>query len=219
VSDSGPGRSLADLRQRAGLLVARGAFVEACVVYEELRSLLASQFGETTEPVAKVIETMAGVARQGDDLASARRHFERAREIYAIIDPSRVPSLDTVLGNVDRVSVEELARRPVLTLTHHRPEHRAGGPRAVIAMVYDQIYIGRGIERVHLFIHSPMLSRIHARVLWRAPDAFVIEDCRSENGTLFEGQMIDRRVIRDADVYMLGGTERLTCRVVRSRNP
>jgi len=80
-------------------------------------------------------------------------------------------------------------------------------------MLFDQIYIGRGLDRAHLFIHSPMLSRIHARVIWDSTH-WGFEDCASENGTLFQGnRLVDRRAIEDGDEYMLGGTERLICRL------
>jgi hypothetical protein len=195
---------LGELRERARELVARGAFDDAGVVYEELREELVSRFGDVHLYVAEVIDTLAGTARHAGDLTTARRYFEQAREMYRSIDKARAGSLDHLLAHLDPLPAEELARRPALVLVHENEgrEH---------PMLYNQLYIGRGLERVHLLIHSSMLSRVHARVLWRAPDAFEMEDCRSENGTLFEGQPITRRLIGNGDVYLLGN-ERIMCR-------
>lgn len=192
--------SLSDLRQRAGKLVAMRAFADAIPIYLYLREALVERFGEENANVALVDETLGGVARAAGDLDLARRFFEAARGIHATVDPLRASSIDEVLRYLDPLPTEVLRERPSLRLEHDG---------AFYEVDRDVYFIGRGIERVHLYIHSDMLSRVHARVVWEN-GTFLFEDCRSENGTFFEERMLRTpHAIRDRDVFLAGGRVRL----------
>jgi hypothetical protein len=186
--------ALGELRQQAGALLARRAFAEALESYELLRAALVERFGEGHLHVAQADETLGGVARAAGQLARARSYFEAARAVLATVDPPRLSSIDHVLRHLDPLPAEVLRDRPVLRLEHEG---------ALYTMDRDVFFIGRGIERVHLYVPSAMLSRVHARVLWDG--AFMMEDCASENGTLHEGRPIrSPQAIRDGDVFLAG---------------
>ena len=199
--------SLSDLRSRAARLLAARAFAGALDVYLELRAALAERFGEGHVNVALVDETLGGVACAQGDTRLARRFFDAARAVQAKLDPRRASSIDEALLHLDPLPIEVLRARPCLRLEHE------GVPHLVDRDVY---FIGRGIERVHLYIHSDMLSRVHARVLWE-DGAYLFEDCRSENGTLFEGGLLRApHAIRDGDEFLAGGRVRLIARLAPS---
>jgi Nif-specific regulatory protein len=82
---------------------------------------------------------------------------------------------------------------------------RAGGP----------VTIGRDTAR-ELPIDDHLCSRLHARV-WCEGDQWLIEDCGSRNGTILNGQPIQRSVLDPGDVIRVG--ERLIVFVDESDVP
>jgi hypothetical protein len=117
-----------------------------------------------------------------------------------------VAQVDEILGGLARVSGARLAHLDPLdaaTLAG-RPRVRVDCAGASWSVERDVFYIGRGIESVHLYVPSPMLSRVHARILWSAAEGWLFEDCKSEDGSYFGGERVDRRPLRDGDAYALG---------------
>jgi DNA-binding NtrC family response regulator len=90
----------------------------------------------------------------------------------------------------------------------------AGGARYALTGV-DEVVIGRGERRgatrtraserrtLTLTLPSPVLSGRHARIA-RAPEGWVLEDLQSRNGTLVNGKLVERAVLRPGDLIDLG---------------
>lgn len=87
-----------------------------------------------------------------------------------------------------------------------------GGARYALAGV-DEVLIGRGDKRaatrtpgaatLTLTLPSPVLSGKHARIS-RTADGWVVEDLQSRNGTLVNGQLTTRAVLRTGDLIDVG---------------
>jgi pSer/pThr/pTyr-binding forkhead associated (FHA) protein len=75
----------------------------------------------------------------------------------------------------------------------------------VIPLVLRETLIGR-IDSNHLVLDLADVSRIHARVLLE-PEGVVLEDCGSSQGTLVNGDPIDRAVLKDGDMIQLGSAK------------
>ncbi|MEO1766230.1 FHA domain-containing protein [Thiobacter aerophilum] len=54
-----------------------------------------------------------------------------------------------------------------------------------------------------IVIDNLAVSGDHAIII-RTPDGWVIEDCGSTNGTLYQGEPITRRVLKDGDLFQIG---------------
>lgn len=91
-------------------------------------------------------------------------------------------------------------KSPHLVVRHDQEE-------VVIPLVLRETLIGR-IDSNHVVLTDPDVSRVHARILLE-PDGVVIEDCGSSEGTLVNGDPIDRAVLRDGDVLQLGSAKLL----------
>jgi DNA-binding NtrC family response regulator len=90
----------------------------------------------------------------------------------------------------------------------------AGGARYALEGV-DEIVIGRGSERaatletrdgvgrLALWLDSPLLSRLHAR-LRREPEGWLVEDGHSRNGSYLNGKRIARGRVGQEDVLEVG---------------
>lgn len=74
----------------------------------------------------------------------------------------------------------------------------------VVSLDRLPLTIGRD-PLVELVVPDEAISRRHAR-LARAPDGILLEDLGSRNGTVVNGERVDRRVLADGDRIMLGRT-------------
>jgi hypothetical protein len=92
----------------------------------------------------------------------------------------------------DRTIVQPARARLFLQLREHEP----------IEVVAERFLIGRG-NHCNLIIDSVRVSREHA-VLLSEGDGFVLEDQGSSNGTWLGTRRLQRHVISDGDVLMLG---------------
>lgn len=83
-----------------------------------------------------------------------------------------------------------------------RIERGTGAPRE-IALDLDELTIGRGLGN-DLHFGNPWLSRLHARIIRRAEEHFLV-DLGSRNGTYLNGQRISavERRLSDGDVIAL----------------
>jgi pSer/pThr/pTyr-binding forkhead associated (FHA) protein len=66
--------------------------------------------------------------------------------------------------------------------------------------------IGR-TARADFIVDAALVSRIHCRLTADRSDQLVVEDLGSTNGTLVNGQKIDRRVLRPGDRLTVGRVE------------
>ena len=65
--------------------------------------------------------------------------------------------------------------------------------------------VGRGAD-VDFVLSDTLASRRHVRLLQEG-DAWVAEDLGSRNGTVVNGQRVQRQEVKDGDVLRVGGTE------------
>ena len=64
----------------------------------------------------------------------------------------------------------------------------------------------RGCQSIDIQIDQQFVSRHHALIL-AGPNQTVIEDLRSTNGVLVNGQRLRRSVLADGDVILIGKTK------------
>lgn len=179
---------LGKLREAAARALVQLDLVEAMRGFLELRLRLVETFGEGAPSVSKVDQTLGGILRARGDHQAAREVFERAHRA----NPWTWHEM--VVEHLAPLEPEVLAMRPRLTVEF------AGRTYAV---ENDSFYMGRSIERVHMYIPDDHLSFVHCRVLWEA-DRWVFEDCASENGCYFEGARVQRRALTEGDAIALG---------------
>ena len=66
--------------------------------------------------------------------------------------------------------------------------------------------VGR-TARADFIVDAALISRLHCRLLADPSHQLVVEDLRSTNGTLVNGQRVDRSVLRPGDVVTIGRIE------------
>jgi pSer/pThr/pTyr-binding forkhead associated (FHA) protein len=71
--------------------------------------------------------------------------------------------------------------------------------------------VGRGAG-ADFIVDAALVSRIHCRLIAEASDQLVLEDLKSTNGTMVNGQRTDRAILRAGDTVTIG---RLTLTVSR----
>jgi pSer/pThr/pTyr-binding forkhead associated (FHA) protein len=69
----------------------------------------------------------------------------------------------------------------------------------------DRLVVGRGTD-ADLRINDPGVSRRHAELRLEAGDV-VVEDLGSTNGTLVDGERVDRRRLHDGATVRVGHTD------------
>lgn len=65
------------------------------------------------------------------------------------------------------------------------------------------LWIGRGSECAVQFRHDPKVSRQHCRIFGR-DGQLVVEDNRSTNSTLVNGDLVSERILTDGDIITVG---------------
>ena len=58
--------------------------------------------------------------------------------------------------------------------------------------------------RADFVVDTPLVSRVHCRFTLSEADELEVEDLGSTNGTLVNGQKIDKSVLRDGDTVTVG---------------
>ena len=58
--------------------------------------------------------------------------------------------------------------------------------------------------RADFIVDAALVSRVHCRLTAKAQDQLVVEDLGSTNGTLVNGQRVDRTILRTGDVLTVG---------------
>ena len=63
--------------------------------------------------------------------------------------------------------------------------------------------VGR-TARADFIVEAPLVSRLHCRLTADASDQLVVDDLGSTNGTLVNGERVDRAVLRTGDTLTVG---------------
>jgi len=131
--------------------------------------------------------------QQEDDLGTGRFRVRSraAAQVEAAPRPSRAPAPPTPTSRP----------RPQVVLEVNGTRHP----------VTDKVVVGRGTE-ADLRINDPGVSRRHAelRLEHGGPDggdALVVEDLGSTNGTLVDGERVERRTLHDGATVRVGHTD------------
>ena len=66
--------------------------------------------------------------------------------------------------------------------------------------------IGRA-PAADFIVDAPLISRVHCRLTADPSDQLIVEDLGSTNGTIVNGQRVDRCVLRAADRLLIGRLE------------
>ena len=74
--------------------------------------------------------------------------------------------------------------------------------------------VGR-TARADFIVEAPLVSRLHCRLTADASDQLVVDDLGSTNGTLVNGERVDRAVLRTGDTLTVG---RVTFTVATENN-
>lgn len=61
--------------------------------------------------------------------------------------------------------------------------------------------------RADFILDAPLVSRLHCRITADASDQLVVEDLGSTNGTLVNGERVDRAILRTGDRLTVGRVE------------
>ncbi len=70
----------------------------------------------------------------------------------------------------------------------------------------DKVFIGREDKKCQIILNDPEVSSVHA-VLSKTNSEITIEDHNSSNGTIVNGERINKAVITTGDVFIIGGTK------------
>jgi pSer/pThr/pTyr-binding forkhead associated (FHA) protein len=83
----------------------------------------------------------------------------------------------------------------------------SGEPPIVLRLTPGTVKtIGRTV-RADFIIDAPLISRLHCRLTADKTDQCLVEDLRSTNGILVNGERVDRAVLRSGDVLTIGRVE------------
>lgn len=58
--------------------------------------------------------------------------------------------------------------------------------------------------RADFILDAALVSRVHCRLTADKSDQLVVEDLRSTNGTLVNGERVDRQVLKPGDLVTIG---------------
>lgn len=66
--------------------------------------------------------------------------------------------------------------------------------------------VGR-IARADFMLDAPLVSRLHCRLTAEASDQLIVEDLDSTNGTIVNGNRVNRAVLQEGDRLTIGRVE------------
>ena len=66
--------------------------------------------------------------------------------------------------------------------------------------------VGR-TARADFVLVAPLVSRVHCRLTADPSDQLVVEDLKSTNGVIVNGERVDRAVLRTGDTLIVGRVE------------
>lgn len=69
----------------------------------------------------------------------------------------------------------------------------------------DEVFIGREPKKCQIILNDPEVSSVHA-VLKKTLSEVTLEDLNSSNGTILNGERINKAVISAGDEFVIGGT-------------
>lgn len=152
------------------------------------------------------------IPRKPDEAAALRSRI--ARQLGLSEKETELRALRELAASLEAQERKEPQAEPVA------PTERRGG-----SYLPQRLYLvldGRGmpIEVIDLpcvigsgrncavWINSPRIETRHVQIT-HSRDGWVLEDLKTEHGTLFGGRKINKRIIQDGDEYSLAGYLRL----------
>jgi len=188
----------ASLQQRnAELVAARTRADAAAATARERIATLEAEIQVQNEKLRE-LRTLSGT-REVELSAALRTEQQRNAEMDAARVQAEAASSVAMLGNIQH-NLEHLAGE--------EPAHllvRTDGETGIVHLLGKRTTIGRTPDN-DVQIDAKFISRRHA-VARRAGDNTVIEDRNSTNGTYVNGQLINRRTLKDGDLVTLGKAE------------
>ena len=73
------------------------------------------------------------------------------------------------------------------------------------SITLDEVFIGRDEEKCQIILNDPEVSSVHA-VLRKTKIDVIVEDLNSSNGTILNGERINRAHLSPGDEFVIGGT-------------
>lgn len=168
----------------------------------------AAKFGAFTRTLAGELSTfLTGHARENsyylaetphvdfvvhDDLKLGR--FRVSAELAFVAREAHVPEFEEDEESDQRAAA---AIGGLATITVGEAEHD-------VVLQGDELVIGR-LEECDICLSDAVASRRHAALI-KVEDGWVLQDLESTNGTLLNGQPVEREVLHDGDVIEIGVT-------------
>ena len=135
---------------------------------------------------------------QEDDLGTGRFRVRSraAAKVEAVPRPPRAPAPAAAAPSTPPAAPPPASRPPAEVVLE------VNGTRHPVV---DRVVVGRGTE-ADLRINDPGVSRRHAELRREAGD-LVVEDLGSTNGTLVDGERVERRRLSDGATVRVGHTD------------
>lgn len=151
---------------------------------------------EEERPEARIEKT--SIAEDLSDILGEAEQVGQARqeEIDILGDEEEV---EVEAGAADEVSATEESRRAVLLYQEATPEEQ------IYPFNGDELTLGRGRDNDIQVKNDSKVSRYHCKLYRRGPN-FYIEDNKSANGTLVNGELITERRLFGGEEVIIGET-------------
>ena len=84
---------------------------------------------------------------------------------------------------------------------------KSGAPPLTLRLPSGAVKTLGRTARADFIVDAALVSRLHCRLTADRSDQLVVEDLESTNGTLVNGQKIDRAILRTGDLLKVGRVE------------
>lgn len=97
------------------------------------------------------------------------------------------------------------------------PEPPQGTAKKSEHVLYDELVIGRSLQKCGFVVHDPAVSATHCAILFKY-DSLFVKDLDSSNGTFLNGEKIDGMLpVKDGDKLLIGRTI-MKIKILKARN-
>lgn len=80
----------------------------------------------------------------------------------------------------------------------------AGDPALLLRLTAGSVKTLGRTARADFIVNAALVSRVHCRLTADKSDQLVVEDLESRNGTMVNGERIERAVLKPGDVLTVG---------------
>ena len=87
-----------------------------------------------------------------------------------------------------------------------------GEPSVTLRLAAGTVKIIGRAPAADFIVDAPLISRVHCRLTADPSDQLIVEDLGSTNGTIVNGQRVDRCVLRAHDRLLIGRLEFVVAR-------